>query len=126
MVLERPCPFCKTVTKIELTEGEANALNRGELVQRACPNKNKFERETLINGLCFGCQERTFNMPAPGNETAWGDELGECECCGGVIWSIKNKKANRENEYLCPSCYCSYKLESGKLVDITEEPEDYE
>lgn len=102
MKIEMKCPFCGKSHEIEMTPEEwALYLEKGV---NALPRKfNKFQREQLISKMCFECQEKTFGQPMPGNEAAWGEQIGECEVCGAPIWSIRNKK--EDGTYECGACH---------------------
>lgn len=64
---------------------------------------DNFSREVLISGVCNSCQEKTFNTPAPGNEAAFGKNIGECKCCGSPLWE---KDVDEEGNVECPCCGC--------------------
>lgn len=55
------CPACKTLTVIELTPEEADALFCGlchrKPIQDILPDKTPTERETMMTGYCPDCQD---------------------------------------------------------------------
>lgn len=103
------CPMCGKSFKVSVPESGYRHWQMGELIQRAMPKVDNFTREALISGYCFDCQEKLFGMPKPGNEEAWGEELGDCPCCGAVIWS-KHNATNEKDIYKCTSCYSVFNL----------------
>lgn len=106
MHINTECPFCNKAIEMNVDdEGYSKWVSDTE-VQCAFPEMNPFDREVLISGICYDCQEKTFNRPAPGHESAWGKELGECGCCGAPLW----EKNIRDNKVVCPSCYTTYNL----------------
>lgn len=86
----------------------------GAKAQDVFPHMNPFEREMIISGNCYSCQERIFNRPAPGNESLWGERLGECMCCGSSIYEKKHNVG--PNMYQCASCG-----EAMTLKDLQEQ-----
>ena len=54
------CPFCGAITRIHTTTTAWNAYEDGALAQDAFPDLSATERETLISGLCAGCQYAVF------------------------------------------------------------------
>ena len=63
----KPCPFCSTVTPVEVDEGhyrrwqEDRATGgRYRHIQNAMPELSADERELLISGTCSKCWERVF------------------------------------------------------------------
>ena len=93
------CVFCGKIQAVNVDENSYKKWIDGELIQRAMPDLNEFEREALISELCFDCQSKTFNMPKPGED--WGKQIGTCECCGCDIWE---KDLNKEGPSRCPQC----------------------
>ena len=80
---------------------ESILLDSSALVQQAMPARNAFERETMISGMCFECQSKTYNMPIPGVDD-WGKCLGECDVCGCELW--EKHDTNDDGEVVCPKC----------------------
>lgn len=101
MKVEKTCFSCGQVTTIECNESEYLKWKNDTNIQHAMPSLSVMERETLISGLCFDCQEKLFNMPKPGNEAKFGARLGECDCCGMVVWE---KDINPDGTFICKSC----------------------
>ena len=100
--LEIVCPLCSGISTIRLSVEESYLLSEGIEVCKALSKRNAFEREVVISGMCFSCQERVFNKPSPEHQTDWGEYVGECPCCDTTIWSKKNLTPG--GYYLCPSC----------------------
>lgn len=100
-MLEISCPFCKKMSKLEYDSAGLSAYNAGASIMEAFPEMNSFERELIISGMCFDCQERTFNTPAPGHEAEWGEKITECGCCGSPIW---RKDIKEGQPVVCPCC----------------------
>lgn len=114
MKINKRCPFCGKKTEVEVKEKEISAYNRGANILRAFPNMSKFDREVIISGMCYDCQEKTFHTPTPEHEAEWGESLMDCDCCGTPIYSIKDK--TDDGGYVCHSCRLPYKLVDGELV----------
>ena len=101
-IYETSCPFCEKMSRLSYRPESLIAYRNGMNIIEAFPEMNKFERELLISGICFDCQEKTFNTPAPGHEAEWGEMITECGCCGSPIW----EKDIKEGEpIVCPCCY---------------------
>ena len=70
IVITTTCPFCGKLTEIEVDEKTFARYQAGEvLIQDAFPELNASERELLITGMCFDCQDRVFN-----DEDEWEDD----------------------------------------------------
>lgn len=60
LIWEAKCPFCRTKTQITISaKGYANWIN-GDSVQDAFPDMPAEDRELLITGMCYNCQDKTF------------------------------------------------------------------
>lgn len=96
------CPFCGKTTKVSMSHDKLEEYHLNPTMDLdSVYSMNAFNREAIISGLCYSCQERTFNMPAPGNEEKWGKQAGECQCCGATLW---DKDRNESGFLICPSC----------------------
>lgn len=93
------CKFCGKIQAVNVDENRYRKWVDGELIQRAMPDLNDFEREALISELCYDCQSKIYNMPKPGED--WGKQIGNCECCDCAIWE---KDINKEGASFCPNC----------------------
>ena len=60
MKIERKCPHCLIVRTIEVDENQYKEWKAGKLIQRAFPNLNSSQRETLITGICPECWSKIF------------------------------------------------------------------
>ena len=100
MICKALCNLCGAVTEIELDDEGRLRYESGMVVQKAFPKLSPMERELIITGTCFSCQEGLFNRPAPGNEEKFGKFIKECECCGCTLW----EKDMKEGKLICPSC----------------------
>ena len=60
MVIIRTCPFCGTVTEVEVDKKGCAQYTNGALVQDAFPNLTATEREVIISGICPACQDTLF------------------------------------------------------------------
>ena len=115
------CPFCGKESGYEITDKQYNKIQKKYYGERknimdVVPEFNSFQREMLITGMCFNCQSKLYNTPIPG-DNSWGDLIGDCECCGAPIWSVKNAK---NGGYGCPSCHSKYTLVDGQLEELEE------
>lgn len=55
------CPFCGSVSQIiNICEHAFTEYLDGKLVQRAFPEMSANDRELLITGMCYSCQEKVF------------------------------------------------------------------
>ena len=106
MTVEKTCPFCMTVSSVEVDEEQYEAYNRGLNIIQAFPKLSLFERELLISGMCFGCQERTFHKPLPQHAEEWGELVGNCECCGAGLYEKMDR--GEDGLYHCSCCGESY------------------
>ena len=55
------CPLCGTISHVTAPVNEWLDLH-DKLVQNAMPSLKPHQRETVISGMCFGCQKRIFNV----------------------------------------------------------------
>ncbi len=110
------CPFCSKSTTVSVDKEAFDAYKAGINIAEALPTMSLFDREVLKTGMCYDCQERTFGVPAPGHEEAWGERLGECGCCGAPIYSRRNKDGYA---YVCKCCGCHHYYE-GELKEVDE------
>lgn len=101
VTLHVSCPFCSKVSDLEVQEDNLYDYQNGAGILEAFPRMNQFERELIISGICFNCQEKTFNTPAPGHEAEWGEMITECGCCGAPIWE---KDIPEGSPIICPCC----------------------
>lgn len=122
MKVRKKCMCGKTST-IEVNEIKYNAWQAGLKIQDVFPELHPFERELLISGMCFDCQEKMYNRPAPGHEEMWGRKLGQCTCCDRPVFEKKDIP-NEEGLYCCPQCGNRMKLENGVLRSTGFEGED--
>jgi hypothetical protein len=56
----KPCMVCKAATVVEVTTAEFTALNAGELIQFALPDREPAFRELLISGTHGDCWDMAF------------------------------------------------------------------
>lgn len=62
-VLRRECPLCGKITSVVVSdEGLAKYFYEHALVQEAFPELSPSEREVILNGICFECQERIDSL----------------------------------------------------------------
>lgn len=102
--VSRVCPMCGKVSVREYDGVAIMSYQAGSMsVQQAFPSSHPSDREFLISGMCYDCCEKTFNQPAPGHEEDWGEQLGECACCGRPVYK---KDLNEDEEFTCISCAC--------------------
>ena len=59
--VSRTCPFCGQVTELMVPARGLRLWQAGELIQNALPDLSLTERETLISGMCAGCQDSFFS-----------------------------------------------------------------
>lgn len=96
--VEKVCPWCGKVVVISCDVNAHAAWLAGELVQRAFPDMDKFDREALVSGMCHDCSSKVFNEPKPGED--WGERVGSCPICGASIYP----KNATDDGYVCPAC----------------------
>ncbi len=60
VIITRQCPFCGKIQDIEVDILGLLAWEDGACVQKAFPNLSDSEREVIISGICFDCQEPIF------------------------------------------------------------------
>lgn len=102
MKVEKVCFSCGKVTTIECDDAGYSKWVNGMNILAAMPSLSIMEREALISGMCFDCQEGLFNIPKPGNEVKFGKRIGECDCCGMAVWE---KDIKPDGTFRCKSCY---------------------
>ena len=76
----RECPMCREIVYMDNVDEHAyNAWkNEGKLIQDAFPNMNAEEREFIMTGYCFECQEMLFANPFEDEEETETDK--DCPC----------------------------------------------
>ena len=60
ITIEVHCPFCGHVSILGVDAKDCIAWKNGGLVQDCFPYLDASEREILISGLCFKCQDEVF------------------------------------------------------------------
>ena len=60
IAIEVRCPFCGHVSVLGVNKEDYLAWGSGELAQNCFPYLDASEREILISGLCFKCQDDIF------------------------------------------------------------------
>ena len=60
IAIEVRCPFCGHVSIVGVNEEDYLAWDSGEPAQNCFPYLDVSEREILISGLCFKCQDDVF------------------------------------------------------------------
>ena len=60
IAIEVRCPFCGHVSILGVNEEDYLAWGSGKLAQDYFPYLDDSEREILISGLCFKCQDDVF------------------------------------------------------------------
>ena len=54
------CPFCNTVSTVYIPTVTYNKWKAGTPIQCAWPEGAAADRETIISGICYKCQEEIF------------------------------------------------------------------
>mgnify|MGYP003431557648 CR=1 FL=1 len=101
MKIKKKCPFCSNVTEVEVKDADMRKYEGGMLVQRAFPYLTSMQRDVIVNGTCYECSEKMYNIPAPGHEELFGKRIGECACCGRAVW----EKDIKDGVFECGSCH---------------------
>ena len=114
------CPTCGKAhdVQMEVPDDKLERLEAGTLELKDALRPGTFDREILISGMCYDCQEKVFHRPAPGHEAEWGDIMSECPICGTPLY----KRDVEEDK--CPSCHCILSKAEEELEE--EEYEDEE
>ena len=60
LIWEAKCPFCRTKTEIKISAKGYEKWLDGDCVQDAFPDMSAEDRELLITGMCYNCQDKTF------------------------------------------------------------------
>lgn len=61
ITLEIRCPFCGKASFVDVLEEDCKKFQTGELLAQDCfPYLDASERELLITGICFECQNKIF------------------------------------------------------------------
>ena len=116
MQLEKYCPFCRKKTVLNIDDKEYSDYQNGAQLNEAFPTMDFFDREIIITGMCYDCQEEVFNKPHGEHAKEWGELLGECPCCGTSIYKNHNKSKEVDGHWTCPSCREDFTYEDGVLV----------
>lgn len=69
--IEVRCPLCGHVSVVKVYAPDYIDWQNGNLAQNCFPYLDASEREILISGLCFKCQDEVFGSDE--------DEDGDCE-----------------------------------------------
>lgn len=93
------CKFCGKIQAVNVDEKRYSKWVGGELIQKAMPDLNAFDRDVLVLELCHDCLSKTYNMPKPGED--WGKQLGCCDCCDRPVWE---KDVMEDGSFICPNC----------------------
>lgn len=119
LMIKKGCPFCGASTELEVDKEEYAAYVHDRNLILHFGKRPDYERELIRTGMCYSCQERTFGRPMPGNENAWGNCLGECDCCGTPIYDKASAAA--DGKYVCKSCCLVHRYEGNELIPEYEE-----
>lgn len=116
------CAICgkKRNVEFDISDEDLVKVDAGMMDLKDVLKPGSFQREVLISGMCYDCQEKTFNRPAPGHEEEWGEPVKECPICGCPLYK-KNVDEDR-----CPTCHCKISVEMHAEYDEEEECEDAE
>lgn len=60
IAIETRCPLCGATNRVIVFDADCDRWIDGELVQNAFPYLTADERELLVSGLCFKCQNDVF------------------------------------------------------------------
>lgn len=58
--VRRECPFCDNVSEVLIPKAAYKKWRAGEALQRAWPEGAASDREILISGICYYCQDEVF------------------------------------------------------------------
>lgn len=68
MKLEVQCPFCETISKVQVNQKDWDNYNKGDKpIQVALSMLSAEDREILINGTCKQCQKDLYDEPIDSN-----------------------------------------------------------
>lgn len=115
--VRKQCPFCGKYTTVKVEAEALDAYNKGINIAVALPNLSAFDREVMITGMCYDCQEKAFSKPAPGHEDLWGKVVGECDCCGASLY----EKDIKGDKVICNTCGCRYLYINEQLTEVEDE-----
>ncbi len=95
------CPNCgqNKEVMLEISDKDAAAIDEGTMSLKEATEPGTFQREIFISGMCYDCQEKLFNRPAPGHEAEWGEQKDECPECGCPLYQLD---IDRDE---CPTCH---------------------
>lgn len=116
--VDKECPFCGKENTMHVDMHDYTKWQSGLNIQHAFPDMSSFDREVLVSGICYTCQEQVFGRPSPDNEDEWGDELGECVNCGVPIYSKHNAIGDTLK---CGHCYVNMILDKDMGILLEEE-----
>ena len=112
------CPICGKTGSVSVNQKSMEAYRNGMSIQEAFPKMKACDREMLISGMCYRCQEDLWNRPC-NDDGSWGELLGECPCCGRPIWSIHDDVKDG-SEFNCSGCGLPMRYVNGVFEEIEE------
>lgn len=96
------CVRCHKDFSVTCKLNEKMAYASGVDAQNAFKSLDAFERECIISGQCFDCQEEIFHRPTKMHAKSWGDRIGECCVCGTGVYEEKDRVGT--SRWRCNSC----------------------
>lgn len=115
------CPFCGKTGVVNVNQKEMYKYRNGTNIVEAFPRMKACDREMLISGICYKCQEKMWNRPCE-NASSWGDELGECPICGRAVWSIHDGVVENE-PFQCQGCYQQIMYNGSYIEEVYDREE---
>ena len=115
----KKCSLCGGEQEVKnIDAGVYSRYQRGGLnILEAFPDMPSHDREVLITGTCYKCQEKLYNMPLVSDPAKFGKLLGRCVCCDCRVYEKEKKESGL---YQCVSCGCEMELVDGELVEVEE------
>lgn len=123
MDLVQTCRWCGKTTVVKVSQVALDMYKAGAFITEAFPKKNAAEREVIMTGMCYDCQEKTFHRPAPGHEKEWGEEVGECACCGVSLYD-KHDNVPMSGRFRCPACHAPLVRTDAGYIDECDDEEE--
>ena len=60
LLINKPCPYCGTISKVAVPESGLRQWKSGTRIQDALPMLTEDEREILMSGVCPKCWDEVF------------------------------------------------------------------
>lgn len=116
------CVGCQNEFSLNVPVEGKIAYANGVKAQDAFPTLDEFERECLISGFCFDCQERIFHKPTKAHAKVWGEKMGSCPVCDAGVYREKDRLKGHGSRWKCGNCLTVLRWDKS-FDNLEEDPE---